>query len=548
MRKIFMLTCMALLLFTSCSRNEAVPSRPDGSISATSSQSSVKKLFTTEYIPVACSHGRFIVRNESGNLYGLVDENGKTLMPCEFEKISFEQGKTSTVLSVLDKGFYGVYSLDGKEIVPCEFTSIRFSIYYDSCIVKTFLQKYGLIAFSGSYILPAEYDNVAFGYGKIIAASKLANEKASGLIAAYSPEGRLIKELSTNLWDSAIYFYNGDNIVEYIDPSTNYSNYSTLKLISEGSNVLSNSQAVGNHVFYFQANELILRDRMTLQEAVVWKFPDGRNSKRTDIRSLTSSIDPVSGCEFIDIFLVGFFDDTPNGEGYNVRVTLGENFSAFGYKAYDMDWSSISDLNNGVSIVFPSQGYIYTINSNGEKVKELPNPYTDRYTSYVLKNAVILNNNGFYTVIDADGNTLLSKEGYSDVTRLNIRGAYLVTDHNGAMGIINDYAQVLVPCGSVTSIESLFERLNYYNKWDIEATYNADDDLYIIHNGDMWAVYNEKTHKLCTEFKGLGDEHLNQYNQVLGYEGFILIDEECENAYLIVKADNTYSVTAYFTL
>ncbi len=43
-------------------------------------------------------------------------------------------------------------------------------------------------------------------------------------------------------------------------------------------------------------------------------------------------------------------------------------------------------------------------------------------------------------------------------------------------------------------------------------------------------------------------ENCEQYNQVLGSGGFLIIDEEGKSAFLVAQEDSTYSVAAYLNL
>ena len=74
--------------------------------------------------PVSSYQGYFVVRNEGSGMYGVIDETGKSVLPCEYGEISFDQAESQTVLKVMNKGSYGVYNLKGQELIPCEYTEI----------------------------------------------------------------------------------------------------------------------------------------------------------------------------------------------------------------------------------------------------------------------------------------------------------------------------------------------------------------------------------------------------------------------------------------
>ncbi len=500
---------------------------------------STQSLFTTEYIPVASSQGYFIVRNQSGNLYGLVDSKGEFVLPCEFEKLSFYKAKSQTVLKVMSKGSYGVFDLNGEKLIPCEYTEIRFSPYYDSCIVKTFVNKYGLLDFNGNTILPIDFDVLQFGYGKIIAAAKNANEQETACVAAYSSDGKLIKNFA---WDKgtilSIAVGNGGNLlsVYYSSPSTSYTVIENLTV--EGEAIWGDTRVVGDYIFYFQDGNLNVRDINTQQEILVWSFPEGRNSRQSSITNDHIYVDPISNIEFVELSVVGVMDDAPHGERYYIRVILGEQIDTI---------SCIGDVGNfynGVAMVIPPSGYLYTINSKGEKLKEIRTPYTN---CFLLRNAAVLNNQGFYSIIDFDGNMLLSEKGYSNVQKLNVRGIYLVTDQNGQLGLINEYAEELVPCGGITSIETAIKRPSN-DAWKLESSLDAEDELYVIYKDNKWAVYSDSKCQLLTDFTELAGEHSSQHECILGNSGYALINEEADTAYLISYDGSSYEVFSYLDL
>lgn len=509
--------------------------------------------FKTEYIPVASSQGSFIVRNESGSLYGLVDKQGAWILPCEYEEISFCKGKNQTVLKVMSKGSYGVFDLNGNERIPCVYTEINFSSYSDFCVVKTFAEKLGVLDFNGNTILPIEFDVVKFGYGKAIAAAKNSNEQSAAVVAAYSPRGELIKEFP---WDKGeildIVVGNGGNLL-----SVNYqegtNRIGLAYLTTEGEAVWGDVAVVGNHTFYFQGNELMARDMDTLQDVVVWSFPEGQDSKQSDIRSTSSNIDPISGVESVDLCVAGVMDDAPQGEIYYIRITFGEQIDTISYKGSDIvntmnlgDWNNVGDFYDGTAIVFPQSGYLYTINTKGEKISEIKKPYTNRKASIILPYAAILNNNGFYTIVNSKGEELLSKNGYSSVQSTE-GGIYLVTDQNGKLGLINEYAEELVPCGGIDSIETAIQ-LPANDEWKLEACYETEDELYVVYNEDKWAIYSTTKRQLLTDFMEETGENAWEYDCVLGNGGYALINDEADTIYLVSYDGSSYKVFLYFDL
>ena len=55
----------------------------------------------TPYQPVSSYKGYFVVRDESNSMYGVIDETGESVLPCEYGEISFDEAESQTVLKVM---------------------------------------------------------------------------------------------------------------------------------------------------------------------------------------------------------------------------------------------------------------------------------------------------------------------------------------------------------------------------------------------------------------------------------------------------------------
>ena len=124
-----------------------------------------------------------------------------------------------------------------------------------------------------------------------------------------------------------------------------------------------------------------------------------------------------------------------------------------------------------------------------------------------------------------------------------MNGLYVITDQNGKVGLIDQYAEEIVPCGGIDSVETGVERASS-ESWELESSNTAEDELYILHNGDMWAVYSALETKLITQFQKMDGEAAAQYNCFLGNGGYPLIDEDGESVYLISHSSGTYQITS----
>ncbi|MDE7376670.1 MAG: WG repeat-containing protein [Muribaculaceae bacterium] len=180
--------------------------------------------------------------------YGLIDEGGKFIMPCEFDEIK-RWGITNFV-QVKKDDKYGIYDLAGKEVVKIEYDSIdtphaqgvpvRITLEwyvkegaistdgqiildpndFSSCyvdekggviIVKNGEGKYGLRRFDGSEITPCIFDSVGYfstngtAVAKVNGREGLINREGQWIIPAeyediYEPSKELIGAKKDGKW------------------------------------------------------------------------------------------------------------------------------------------------------------------------------------------------------------------------------------------------------------------------------------------------------------------------------------------------------------
>ena len=289
---------------------------------------------------------------------------------------------------------------------------------------------------------------------------------------------------------------------------------------------------------------LIAKNMETQNETTIWSFPEKQEWGLFSLQKLSQQVDPVTETKYVDIYAAGTGD--VREEKYYLRIVFGENISVIDYAKSGINGQlvggdDLGDFYNGVAMVLPAKGDLYTVDINGNKKAELSNPYTDRDKSFLIGNAAVLNNNDYYSIVNAQGKTLLAEEGYSNVGALNVNGLYVITDQNGKIGLIDRYAEELVPCGNIDSVEAGVERASS-ESWKLESSKVAEDELYILHNGDMWAVYSALETKLITEFQKMDGEAETQYNCFLGNGGYPLIDEDGKSVYLISYNNENYKI------
>lgn len=135
---------------------------------------------------IQVAENRLIFTDESGDLYGLKDENEEILLQPTYAHIAPFDGEIAIVNNAEDK--FGAINLAGKEIIALKHDFLNYSD--DS---KTFLygeqDKYGLLLADGSVLIKATYEMVSFPENGLIQFMKndksgFMNEKEQVIVPA----------------------------------------------------------------------------------------------------------------------------------------------------------------------------------------------------------------------------------------------------------------------------------------------------------------------------------------------------------------------------
>lgn len=69
-------------------------------------------------------NGYYIVESVDTSLYGLVDANGTSILPMEYDDINFSELENANAVIVYAEGKYGLYDCQGREILPVTYDKI----------------------------------------------------------------------------------------------------------------------------------------------------------------------------------------------------------------------------------------------------------------------------------------------------------------------------------------------------------------------------------------------------------------------------------------
>lgn len=98
--------------------------------------------------------------------YGMINLEGKELIPCEYDEITAMEGIRDT-FKAIKEGKRGIFNQEGKEIIPMQYTDIA-NLGKDSkegFIVKQEDGKYGVVDYSNQTVLENKYEEVIKVFG-----------------------------------------------------------------------------------------------------------------------------------------------------------------------------------------------------------------------------------------------------------------------------------------------------------------------------------------------------------------------------------------------
>lgn len=107
-----------------------------------------------------------VLKIEKGGKYGLIDLNGKEILPCEYEEITVI-ANIQNAIKIKKDGKYGVVDTEGNEILKIDYQNIE-TLGKDNksgYIVQSVEGKYGIMNYSNSLVVDVQYDKIDKVYG-----------------------------------------------------------------------------------------------------------------------------------------------------------------------------------------------------------------------------------------------------------------------------------------------------------------------------------------------------------------------------------------------
>ena len=141
-----------------------------------------------------------------------------------------------------------------------------------------------------------------------------------------------------------------------------------------------------------------------------------------------------------------------------------------------------------------------------------------------------------FSVIDKNGNTAFSEEGYAEGVYTSFeklgeqRGLVILKAVDGQTQVIDSYGNVIIPAGHEFSMASLLDQTGKMVD-DYSMLYDETEDIYYF--------VDEYEHHVLEAHEPM-DEQFAQ--QLFSGQGWILLDEEAEKLLAVVPSTDGYQI------
>ena len=328
-----------------------------------------------------------VLRIKKNGKYGLIDLNGKELLPAEYDEITVLEGIENSLIIKKD-GKVGLVNDTGSVIIDANYKEIKGlgDTYKDGYITIDEQGKYGLISATKKQILENKYDEILqvplkeYYAIKENGKQKLINSNGEVLIDSGFDE---IKSTTTN----GIIFVK-DNLYGEMNTSgevTIKADYQELKEVKEQIYIAKQNNkygiidGLGNGLTAFEY------DGMTYNEKADLFFADDSEYK-------TSIIDNK-----YDVKTTGILSEVNTDEEY-IRMRISDEYKYYNLKGEEI--SNIQALKNNTIFLDKKDGKYGYVDKKGNAI-----------TEYIYDDAIEQNKYGFVAVKENGLWGALDKEG-----------------------------------------------------------------------------------------------------------------------------------------
>ena len=332
-----------------------------------------------------------VLRIKKNGKYGLIDLNGKELLPAEYDEITVLEGIENSLIIKKD-GKVGLVNDTGSVIIDANYKEIKGlgDTYKDGYITIDEQGKYGLISATKKQILENKYDEILkvplkeYYAIKENGKQKLINSNGEALIDSGFDE---IKSTTTN----GIIFVK-DNLYGEMNTSgevTIKADYQELKEVKEQIYIAKQNNkygiidGLGNGLTAFEY------DGMTYNEKADLFFADDSEYK-------TSLIDNK-----YDVKTTGILSEVNTDEEY-IRMRISDEYKYYNLKGEEI--SNIQALKNNTIFLDKKDGKYGYVDKKGNAITEY---IYDDATEQNKYGFVAVKENGLWGALDKEGKEVI---------------------------------------------------------------------------------------------------------------------------------------------
>lgn len=332
-----------------------------------------------------------VLRIKKNGKYGLIDLNGKELLPAEYDEITVLEGIENSLIIKKD-GKVGLVNDTGSVIIDANYKGIKGlgDTYKDGYITIDEQGKYGLISATKKQILENKYDEILqvplkeYYAIKENGKQKLINSNGEALIDSGFDE---IKSTTTN----GIIFVK-DNLYGEMNTSgevTIKADYQELKEVKEQIYIAKQNNkygiidGLGNGLTAFEY------DGMTYNEKADLFFADDSEYK-------TSLIDNK-----YDVKTTGILSEVNTDEEY-IRMRISDEYKYYNLKGEEI--SNIQALKNNTIFLDKKDGKYGYVDKKGNAITEY---IYDDATEQNKYGFVAVKENGLWGALDKEGKEVI---------------------------------------------------------------------------------------------------------------------------------------------
>ena len=332
-----------------------------------------------------------VLRIKKNGKYGLIDLNGKELLPAEYDEITVLEGIENSLIIKKD-GKVGLVNDTGSVIIDANYKGIKGlgDTYKDGYITIDEQGRYGLISATKKQILENKYDEILqvplkeYYAIKENGKQKLINSNGEALIDSGFDE---IKSTTTN----GIIFVK-DNLYGEMNTSgevTIKADYQELKEVKEQIYIAKQNNkygiidGLGNGLIAFEY------DGMTYNEKADLFFADDSEYK-------TSIIDNK-----YDVKTTGILSEVNTDEEY-IRMRISDEYKYYNLKGEEI--SNIQALKNNTIFLDKKDGKYGYVDKKGNAITEY---IYDDATEQNKYGFVAVKENGLWGALDKEGKEVI---------------------------------------------------------------------------------------------------------------------------------------------